>query len=161
MSKFNSATPIPKLTRKKIIIGFVVLIVVVALIGAFVLTWRVLDKKVNNQEVTKSTVVHLENRPIPDTKDEQLIYYTQIGEGYLLAENYQKALEAMLKADSLITDRTIGTGTSANNGIARCYRALGNTVKAREYYQKEIDRLKISPENAETVKYLMDLRDNR
>jgi tetratricopeptide (TPR) repeat protein len=57
-------------------------------------------------------------------------------------KQFDKALEQYLLADKAITDRSPTSGRSVNMSIGYCYEALGNKAKAKEYYQKELERIK-------------------
>lgn len=101
------------------------------------------------------------NEPIPASDSEKVTYYSNIAGVYEKLSDYPKAIEAMLKADSYIKDRSIATGQSVNVALGRYYATVGDKTKARDYYGREIDRIKNDPaaaENATVIQYLEKLR---
>lgn len=101
------------------------------------------------------------SEPVPASDSEKVTYYSNIAGVYEKLSDYPKAIEAMLKADSYIKDRSIENGQTVNIALARYYQARGDKGKAREYYQREIDRIKSDPEaaeNAEVIKYIEQLK---
>ena len=88
------------------------------------------------------TVKELERLGIPQDKEAALNHFITLGTAYSEAQQHDKALAAFLKADTLITDRTIETGRSVSLSLASTYTSLGNKAKAAEYYNREIQRLR-------------------
>ncbi len=71
----------------------------------------------------------------------RVAYYANLGGSYQNAGEYDKALQAFLSADKAIQDRSVN-GVSVNLSIASVYRDLGDKQKAREYYDRELVRIK-------------------
>ncbi len=136
-----------------LIVLAVVLLFSVITAGAIVL--RNSDKN-NDQTATAepSSLELVTQQPEPADNLAKITYYSNISVAHEEAGDYKQAVEAMLKADSFITDRSVGTGRSVNVGIARMYEGLDDKLKAKIYYQKEIDRIKAVPENEETLQFL-------
>lgn len=101
------------------------------------------------------------NQPFPSTDVERELYYLELSTAYDGVKQYDKALEMILKADKYITDEERSEGSSLNLTIAYAYKMVGNNSKAKEYYQREIDRLKNradAADNADVIKNIEKLK---
>jgi tetratricopeptide (TPR) repeat protein len=95
---------------------------------------------------------------MPTDKAGKISYYSRIGARAYEAGDYKEALENYLLADGLITDRSLTTGQTVNVGIALSYKMLGKKEEAREYYQREINRLQ-NTDNEEVIQHLKEQKD--
>lgn len=143
------------------------LLIIVVLVGLLCIVVCGALWKINQNELPPKNQVTIEEKrledakkePAPTTDREKYTYYSQIAAAYYDTGDYQAALDNMLKADSFIKDRSVDGGLSANIPIARYYEKLGNKLKAREYWQREIDRAKTAPDNQQVIDYLTKSKD--
>jgi tetratricopeptide (TPR) repeat protein len=96
-------------------------------------------------------LVQLKEETLPDESEDKVTYYARIGSAYFDAGDYDQALDALLKADKNITDRTVEGGRSVNLTLGLTYAKLEDKAKAREYYQREIKRLQAANGSAEVI----------
>ena len=80
---------------------------------------------------------------------------------YEKLNDYDKALEVMKKAEELIIAGKLSADRSVNTAIARYYARVGDTGRAKDYYNKEIQRIQTgenAADNASVIKHLEQLR---
>lgn len=130
-------------------------VLLLSVITAAAIVLRNSDKN-NDQSATRepSSLELITQQPEPADNIAKITYYSNIAVAHEEQGDYKQAVAAMLKADSFITDRSVGSGRSVNVGIARMYEGLDDKLKAKTYYQKEIERVKSAPENEEILQYL-------
>jgi tetratricopeptide (TPR) repeat protein len=109
------------------------------------------------REQTRKAVVAAKILDTRDDNDSKIAYYVNLAGAYGQNGEYQKALDSLLAADKLITDRSVN-GNSMNIPIAEMYTQLGNKEKAKEYYDREIKRIQ-GTNNDETIRNLRALED--
>lgn len=133
-------------------LGLVTLVVVVVATAVYFLTPKQITYDTSSPAYARLTA--LQARPIPKDDREKVTYYSHIADAYSELGDHQKALDTMLKADTYIKNRTVEAGQSVNTAVARYYKQIGNKDKAREYYQREIDRIKGDPTAADNVEVI-------
>lgn len=138
--------------NKKFLAVFVLLLVVSAA-GISYLVFKPTSPSELTKLNTLAEAKQLESKDAPKDDNDKINYYADIASRYEEAGEYQKALDAMLQADSYIKVRNGEKSRSVNNSIGRYYKQLGNTAKAKEYFDKEIKRLKTIPGNEATIQY--------
>jgi tetratricopeptide (TPR) repeat protein len=135
-------------------------VIVLALVGSYFVFNKDSPKQNPPQITTKQYEIgRATSEPEPAAASDKVRYYANIADTYAGYGEYQKAVEAMLKADSFVTDRTFENGQSLNLGIAKLYKQLGQKDKARDYYQREIDRLASVPDNTEALSSIKKMKD--
>ena len=150
----------PAKSRKKLIIVFLAVLVLITsgVIGYFEIRDNINQKNIiqKNKEANNQWLQATVGKPIPEDDQAKFYYYQDLATGYADVGKYKEALEAMQKADALVKDRSATAPYSANLGMAYIYSNLGNKSKAKEFYQKEIDRIKSIPDNANVVQSIQD-----
>lgn len=139
--------------------GIFVLAAVLTIVGV------IIYKKVTEPKSPISTaqkyVQQAEQAPLPVDDIEKVSYYANQASAYYDAGDFQKALEAYLKADSFIKNRDPKKGgtRSVYLGIGDSYAKLGDKEKAKEYYQKEIDRRKAKGSSESSISIIQKKKD--
>jgi hypothetical protein len=146
-----------KPSKKNLLLLGIVILIVGTGIGL------VFNGKGTTRQRDKAVTEDIRSQGIINTKEpsgiaDKIAYYSTMGDIYETHKDFKKALDAYLKADSYIRQGNF-SDQSANVAIARSYEALGNKSKAREYYQREIDRLSGTPDNQEVIEYLKKQKD--
>lgn len=77
------------------------------------------------------------------------IYYMNIASAYRDLGDTRNALENYLIADKY-REKSRSEDTTFNIAIAQLYRQQGDEQKAKQYFQREIDRAKADTENSES-----------
>lgn len=102
----------------------------------------------------------LQAQPIPSDGRAKALYHVRVAEAYDSLGDTENALESLLTADKYASEAKIDL--SLNLAIARHYEELGDTREAREYYQREVDRLtnnEFRDENAGLIESLKTEKD--
>jgi tetratricopeptide (TPR) repeat protein len=116
------------------------------------------DRQVKEKAIaTNSLLKQALKQPVPSDNTEKVIHYSRIGQNFAYSKAYKDALDAYLTADTYIKDRSATASYSENMAIYSTYLQLGDRSNARKYLEREIDRLKNSPDAAEGVKELQKL----
>lgn len=144
------------MTRRRWIVVIILLALVIAGAGAWLYLRddapgyvRVKDDGLTG---TQRLVRDAQKEELPEDASEEVTYYTRLAAAYASDKQYQQALDTMLKADSLITDHSVGNGRSVNIAIAGYYEHLNDKSKALEYYKRELARAKTVSDNEDAIK---------
>lgn len=146
-----------KKSRRFRVIAVVVLLALLLVVGGL-LFWYVRSRP-SGPSASTLRLQEVQERSIPGTKSDRYTYYANLGGAQFEAGDYEASLKSMKKADNLITDRSGSSSQTVNVSLAALYQKLGQKDKAREYYQREIDRLKGTGDN-EVITYLQKQKDN-
>ena len=96
----------------------------------------------NSEDGNLRRVNRLNSQGAPKAAYDQVIYYSQLAENYSSLKQYDQALKNYQLAQSAIEKGKLGDTFDFLRAIGDTYLAQGNKAKAKEYYNKEIDRLK-------------------
>ena len=110
----------------------------------------------NHHKLAKTSpfLVQSLKEPVPTSQDDKVLYYQNIAQGYIEANDCKDAITALHKADTYITDHSVHSPKTVNPALFYCYKQIGDKTNARKYIELEINRLKPNPENKDAVRYL-------
>ncbi|HSX28533.1 MAG TPA: hypothetical protein VLF60_03755 [Candidatus Saccharimonadales bacterium] len=96
-------------------------------------------------------VQKLKSQSVPSDPMSQVVYYSQLAQNYSSLKQYDQALQNFFLAQSSVERNKLQDSFDFTRAIGDTYLAQGNKAKAKEYYNKEIDRL---------TKYIQQHPDN-
>lgn len=145
--------------RNKIIL---VALVAIALLGLSAATvWQIQTN--NRDKVDKNSLEYqdleaLKGQAVPTDRREKIVYYIRLSGAYATLQQNKEALDALEKADSYLTTEDRDNGLGVNLDLASLYRLNGDKDRARQYYQKEIDRLERSPDRKDNQPIIENIK---
>lgn len=155
-----------RMTKLPFVRLMMVVIAAVVLLGAAYLVWMKFypgsqEYKYDTSAPAYQTLLKLQRQAVPSEYVAKIEYYASLSSAYETLGNVKEALKTLLAADKLVEDRSIESGMSLNVALARLSQKNGDKDKARQYYQKEIDRIKNDPhasENQDVIKAIEGMK---
>lgn len=146
--------------KKRLIVTAAIALVVLGGLGVYLYHPQGFQKGYDTSSPAYQRLKAAQAKPVPTDAHGLILYHGRIAEAYDGLGDTKKALESLLVADKHATEAK--AGMSLNLTIAQHYKDLGDVQKAREYYQREIDRLEnneFRDDNAELIERLKTDKD--